>query len=40
MNLNTERCLIRNMIMTDADDLHQVLSDERLMFYIEQTFDL
>lgn len=40
MNLNTERCLIRNMMMTDADDLHQVLSDERLMFYIEQTFDL
>jgi len=40
MQLTTERCLIRNMQMKDADDLYQVLSDERVMLYIEQAFDM
>lgn len=40
MELTTERCLVRNMKMKDADDLHQVLSDELVMKYIEQVFDM
>ena len=40
MELTTERCLVRNMEMKDADDLYQVLSDERVMMYIEQAFDM
>jgi len=40
MELTTHRCLIRNMKMEDADDLHQGLSDERVMMYIEQVFDI
>lgn len=40
MELTTQRCLIRNMKMDDADDLHQVLSDERVMMYIERAFDM
>ena len=40
MELTTERCLIRNMKMKDTDDLYQVLSDEHVMKYIEQVFDI
>lgn len=40
MELTTERCLIRDMRMEDADDLYQVLSDKRVMMYIEQAFDM
>ena len=40
MELTTERCLVRNMKMKDADDLYQVLSDECVMMYIEQAFDM
>ena len=40
MKLTTQRWLIRNMTMKDADDLYQVLSDERVMTYIEQPFDM
>ena len=40
MELTTERCLIRNMLMKDAEDLYQVLSDERVMMYVEQPFDM
>lgn len=40
MNLITKRCLIRELTMEDADDLHKVLSDERVMRYIENVFDL
>ncbi|MBP3398936.1 MAG: GNAT family N-acetyltransferase [Erysipelotrichaceae bacterium] len=40
MNLKTERCLIRNMMMSDADDLYQVLSDESVMVFIESIFDM
>jgi len=39
MELTTKRCLIRSMKMEDADDLFQVLSDERVMTYIEPAFD-
>lgn len=39
MELTTKRCLIRNMKMADAQDLHQVLSDEQVMRYIEPAFD-
>lgn len=40
MELTTDRCLIRNMKMTDIDDLYQVYSDERVMMYIEPVFDM
>ena len=40
MKLTTQRWLIRNMTMKDADDLYQVLSDERVMTYIEQPFNM
>ena len=40
MELTTERCLIRNMKMKDADDLHQVLSDASVMMYIEPAYDI
>ena len=40
MELTTQRCIIRNMKMKDADDLYQVLSDARVMMYIEQVFDM
>ena len=40
MELTTDRCLIRNMKIKDADDLYQGLSDERVMMYIEQVFDM
>ena len=40
MELITERCLIRNLNMEDADDLYTVLSDERVMTYIESVFDM
>lgn len=40
MELITERCLIRELTMEDAADLHEVLSDECVMRYIESCFDL
>ncbi len=40
MELITERCLIRNLNMEDADELYQVLSDEDVMRYIEPVFDM
>lgn len=40
MELVTERCIIRNMQMKDADDLYRVLSDASVMMYIEQAFDM
>ena len=40
MELITERCLIRNLKMKDADDLYQALSDQRVMMYVEQPFDM
>ena len=40
MELTTKRCRIRTMKTEDADDLFQVLSDERVMTYIEQAFDM
>lgn len=40
MELITERCLICNMKMKDADDLYQALSDQRVMMYVEQPFDM
>lgn len=40
MELITERCLIRNLNMEDADELYQALSDESVMRYIEPVFDM
>ena len=40
MELTTERCIIRDMKMKDADDLYQVLSDASVMMYIEPVFDM
>ena len=40
MELTTDRCFIRNMKMTDTDDLYQVYSDERVMMYMEPVFDM
>lgn len=40
MELITEKCLIRNLHMEDADDLYKVLSDEEVMTYIEVAFDM
>ncbi|MCM1193923.1 MAG: GNAT family N-acetyltransferase [Butyrivibrio sp.] len=40
MKLTTDRCLIRNLTMEDAEDLYYVLSDERVMAYIEPAFDM
>ena len=40
MDLTTERCIIRNMKMKDADDLYQVLSNANVMMYIEEVFDM
>lgn len=40
MELTTERCLIRNMMRWDADDLYQVLSDQCVMMYVEPPFDM
>ena len=40
MELETERCMIRNMKMKDAADLYQVLSDASVMMYMEQVFDM
>lgn len=40
MELSTERCIIRSMMMKDADDLYQVLSDASVMMYVEQVFDM
>lgn len=40
MKLTTDRCHIRNMKLTDTDDLCQVYSDEFVMRYIEPVFDM
>lgn len=40
MELITERCEIRKLNHGDAADLFQVLSDERVMAYIEPVFDM
>ena len=40
MKLTTDRCYIRNMKMTDVDDLYQVYSNESVMHYIEPVFDM
>ena len=40
MELTTDRCLIRNIKMTDTDDLYQAYSDELVMMYIEPVFDM
>ena len=40
MELTTERCIIRNMKIEDVDDLHQVISDECVMRYIDPIFDM
>ena len=40
MELTTDRCLVRNMKVTDIDDLYQVYSDESVMMYIEPVFDM
>ena len=40
MELTTQRCLIRNMVGTDAADLYRVLSDAHVMLYLEPPFDM
>lgn len=40
MNLQTFRCIIRNLIPDDANDLYETLSDEKVMEYIEPAFDM
>ena len=40
MELTTDRCHIRNMKLTDTEDLYQVYSDEHVMRYIEPVFDM
>ena len=40
MELITERCIIRNLNTEDADDLYNVLSDVRVMRYIESAFNM
>lgn len=40
MNIETSRCVIRNFTMDDAVDLYKVLSDEKVMEYIEPAFDM
>ena len=39
MELFTERCIIRNFKTEDAEDLYKVLSDPKVMQYIEPAFD-
>ena len=39
MVLFTERCVIRNFSMEDAEDLYKVLSDAEVMKYIEPVFN-
>lgn len=39
MELHTERCLIRNMNMCDADSLFHILSNLYVMQFIETPFD-
>ncbi|MBR6766511.1 MAG: GNAT family N-acetyltransferase [Clostridia bacterium] len=40
MYLITERCILRRFSLSDAEDLHSVLSDEEVMRYIEPVFDM
>ncbi len=37
--LETERCVLRRLELSDAPALHEVLSDGRVMRYIEPPFD-
>ena len=39
MNLVTERCIVRNFMLNDVNDLYETLSDEDVMKYIEPAFD-
>lgn len=39
MKLETERCHIRNFSAADAGELYEILSDARVMAYIEPVFD-
>lgn len=40
MNIETSRCIIRNLTPDDAADLYKTLSDEKVMEYIEPAFDM
>lgn len=40
MNIVTSRCIIRKFTPDDASDLYKTLSDEKVMEYIEPTFDM
>ena len=40
MYLTTERCIIRRLTLSDAADMHAVLSDREVMRYIEPPFDM
>ena len=40
MNLVTERCIVRNFMLNDVNDLYKTLSDEEVMKYIEPAFDM
>lgn len=39
MNITTRRCVVRHFCPEDADALHEILSDEEVMKYIEPPFD-
>jgi len=40
MYLKTERCILRTLTLSDAEDMYAVLSDEEVMRYIEPPFDM
>lgn len=40
MNLETTRCIIRNLMPDDAYDLYETLSNEAVMEYIEPAFGI
>lgn len=40
LQIDTERCVMRKLTLDDANDLHEVLSNEEVMQYIEPTFNL
>lgn len=39
LNLETKRCIIRNFKETDIEDLYSILSDSKVMEYIETPFN-
>lgn len=39
MNLKTDRLVIRDFIITDVQDLYEILGDEKTMYYSEKPFD-